>query len=115
MADLVLCRQLPIHLSLVDMRLLLVHVAASSAGLRLVSHFTERRENADIVSGDYHSVNLLAAPFRLPPHLEIIVEQGALAEGRLRDREPVLWQKETQARVLAGLRVSPLPIPPPDL
>ena len=99
-ADLVLCRDLLIHLSLADIRRLLERVAASGARLLLVSHFTECSENTDIVSGDYHPVNLCLAPFRLPPPLEVLPEESTLAGGRLRDRALALWRVETLASAL---------------
>lgn len=101
-ADLVLCRDLLIHLGLADIRRLLERIVAAGPRLLLASHFTECQENADIVSGDYHPVNLCAPPFSLPAPLEIIGEDSRLAEGRLRDRAMALWTSDQIAAALGS-------------
>jgi hypothetical protein len=99
--DLILSRDLLIHLSLADSAALLANFVASGSRLLLVSHFGERSENREIVSGDYHEVNLCRAPFFLPPPRRIVLEESALAGGVLPDRAMALWEIADVGRALA--------------
>jgi SAM-dependent methyltransferase len=98
--DLVLCRDLLIHLSLADMRRILGQIVAAGPRLLLVSHFSNCTETVDIVSGDYHPVNLCAPPFHFPPPIEHILEHSTLADGALQDRGMGLWKMEAVAEAL---------------
>jgi hypothetical protein len=90
--DLILCRDLFIHLSLNDISLMLRNFLASEALFLLVTHYTERRENADIISGDFRPVNLCAPPFHFPPPAMAINEESRQAEGMFPDRSMALWE-----------------------
>lgn len=91
-ADLILCRDLFIHLSLGDIAAVLDNFRASGARLLLTNHFADRRENPDILSGDFRAVNLCAPPFGLPAPARIIGEDSVLAGGEFRDRAMALWR-----------------------
>ena len=71
-ADLVLCRDLLIHLSLRDVFQVLAAVVASGAGWLLTSHFAARDGNPEIESGDFRPVNLCREPFNLTEPQEVI-------------------------------------------
>ena len=101
-ADLILSRDLLIHLSLEDIAALLANFVASGSRLLLVSHFADRELNREIVSGDYHEVNLCRAPFFLPPPRRVVLEESELAGGVLPDRAMALWDLAEVARVLAA-------------
>lgn len=79
--DLILCRDLLIHLSLSDIERVLASFRASGSRLLLITHFAGCRENAEIVSGDFRPVNLCAPPFLWPPPLEEIDEQSRMPGG----------------------------------
>ena len=91
-SDLILCRDLFIHLSLDDIAAVLDNFRASGSRLLLTNHFAERRENPDILSGDFRAVNLCAPPFGLPPPARVLGEDSELAGGEFRDRAMALWR-----------------------
>lgn len=90
-ADLIHCRDLFIHLSLGDIAKVLANFVASGSRLLLASHFGDRQENAEILSGDFRAMNLCRAPFHLPPPREVILEESELAGGEFPDRAMALW------------------------
>ncbi len=79
--DLILCRDLLIHLSLGDMRRVLASFRASGSRLLLTTHFASCADNVEIVSGDFRPVNLCAPPFGWPPPLEVVDEQSRMEGG----------------------------------
>lgn len=79
--DLILCRDLLIHLSLGDIERVLANFLASGSRLLLATHFASCTENVEIVSGDFRPVNLCAPPFGWPPPLEMIDEQSRMEGG----------------------------------
>jgi hypothetical protein len=99
-ADLVLCRDLLIHLSLADIDALLRNFVKSGARRLLTSHFADRTENVDVLSGDFHTVNLCHAPFHLPPPRLVILEGSALSGGAFPDRAMALWEMRGVATAL---------------
>jgi hypothetical protein len=100
--DLILSRDLLIHLSLGDMRAALANFAASGSRFLLTNHFEQRTDNPDIVSGDFRPVNLCSPPFNLPPPLEIINERSALGGGAFADRSMALWRLADIAQYLSA-------------
>jgi hypothetical protein len=89
--DLIHCRDLLIHLSTRDCWAALSNFVASGSRLLLTSHFANRRENGEIVSGDFRPVNLTAPPFNFSEPIEVINEQSALADHQFTDRSMALW------------------------
>lgn len=98
-ADLVLCRDLLIHLGNDDTRAVLDGIVASGSRLLLTNHFVDCTRNVDIVSGDFRPVNLCRSPFDLPPPLEIVSEESNLA---FADRAVALWRVADVATRLAS-------------
>jgi hypothetical protein len=90
--DLILCRDLLIHLSNEDVLAALRSFAASGSRLLLTSHFADRTDNPDIESGDFRPVNLCRAPFHLPAPLRVLSEDSELGDGAFRDRAMALWR-----------------------
>ncbi len=99
--DLVLCRDLFVHLSDRDVQAVLRNLVASGSRLLLTNHFRDRIENQDIESGDFRALNLCCPPFRLPPPMTVIVEDSALADGLFRDRAMALWNLADVERALS--------------
>jgi hypothetical protein len=89
--DLIHCRDLLIHLSTQDCWAALANFVDSGSRLLLTSHFADRTENAEIVSGDFRPVNLTRPPFNFPPPIEAINEHSALADHQFTDRSMALW------------------------
>ncbi len=101
--DLVLCRDLFIHLSLGELTRTLANFVASGSRLLLTSHFTSCVENVDISSGDFRPVNLCRPPFDLPPPIDVINEDSMLCDGDFRDRSMALWRLSDLVQVKEAL------------
>lgn len=91
-ADLILCRDLLIHLSLADCWAALSRFVGSGSRYLLTNHFVERARNPEIVTGDFRPINLERPPFNFPPPLRIIREESDLGSGSFRDRSMALWR-----------------------
>jgi hypothetical protein len=98
--DLIVCRDLLIHLSIADCFSLLKNFVSSRSRVLLTSHFENRSSNSEIVSGDFRPINLCRAPFNLPPPLRIINERSSLGDGEFTDRSMALWELRTVRRAL---------------
>ncbi len=69
-ADLVLCRDLLIHLSLRQVRAVLSNLRRSGATWLAASTYSDAVVNEDVLTGGYRPVNLQLAPFLFPePHV----------------------------------------------
>ena len=75
--DLILCRDTLFHLPLSDAIRVLRRLDLTGSKL-LVSHYDEQLAHnwPDIPAGGWHSINLLAPPFNLPPPIAILSETG---------------------------------------
>lgn len=103
--DLIICRDLLIHLSVADCWAALANFAASGSRLLLASHFGARADNPDIVSGDFRPINLCRSPFDFPAPREVIAEHSRLAGGAFADRSMALWRlAEVAERITARTR-----------
>lgn len=89
--DLVLCRDLLIHLSLADAWAALRNFHRSGSRWLLTNHFAGREENPDILSGDFRPIHLCRPPFDFPPPEAVIAERSQLAGGTFADRSMALW------------------------
>jgi hypothetical protein len=89
--DLILCRDCLVHFSLLDAQTALHNIAASGARYLLTTTFPERPVNRDITTGQWRPINLQAAPFNLPPPLQLISEQCTEDEGAYPDKSLGLW------------------------
>jgi hypothetical protein len=99
-ADLILCRDLLIHLSTRDCRAALANFLASGSRFLLTSHFEKRTSNPDIVSGDFRPINLCRPPFDFPQPLEVINERSGLDGDEFSDRSMALWRLAEVAEVI---------------
>jgi hypothetical protein len=101
-ADLVLSRDLLIHLSLADCQALLANLVATGSRLLVTSHFAAREDNPEILSGDFRAINLCRPPFGFPPPREVIPENSVLAGGSFVDRAMALWEIADLVEVVAS-------------
>lgn len=69
MVDLILCRDLFIHLSNNDILKSLENIKKSKSKYLLVNSYRGLRENRDIATGRGHPINLSISPFYFPSHL----------------------------------------------
>jgi SAM-dependent methyltransferase len=98
--DLVLCRDCLVHLSFADARRALAGIAASDATWCLLTTFTERSANADIVTGQWRPLNLTLPPFDLPPPTIDIVERCTEGDGQYADKALALWRVQDLRRAI---------------
>lgn len=80
-ADVVLCRDCFIHLSFRDINAAVANFKRGGSGLLLATTHFAVRENEDIRTGGWRSVNLQAPPFDFPEPRRLIVEDAELGKG----------------------------------
>jgi hypothetical protein len=73
-ADLVLCRDLLVHLAYRDARATLRALRATGAEHLLCTSFPGVERNYDIEAGDWRPLNMERAPFRFPAPRRVIAE-----------------------------------------
>ena len=90
--DLILCRDLLIHLSYRNALRVLRNFKRSGSRFLLISQNPDHPENADIVTGSFRPLNLRLPPFELPsPILEL--EDDSPEPGPRTDRRAMaLWR-----------------------
>jgi len=90
--DLILCRDCLVHLSFDQIFSALNNICRSGSRYLLTTTFTDRRENRDIVTGDWRPLNLEAFPFELPAPIELINEGCTEESGAYNDKSLGLWR-----------------------
>ncbi len=98
--DLVFCRDCLVHFSHADVRRALRTLIESRSAYLLTTTFPSRRENRDIVTGEWRPLNLEAAPFHLPPPLRLIEEHCTEKDGAYQDKALGLWRLEDVSGVM---------------
>ena len=92
-ADVVLCRDCPVHLSFDNIFRALANIRGSGAKYLLATTFTgDAIVNEDIVDGDWRLLNFQLPPFSLPPPLALIVEGCTEQAGAFADKALGLWR-----------------------
>jgi hypothetical protein len=89
--DLVLCRDCLVHFSLADATAALQNICRSRSKYLLTTTFTERKSNSDIVTGQWHTLNLQLPPFRLPAPVHLLDEACTEGGGSYTDKALGLW------------------------
>ncbi len=79
-ADIVLCREVLIHLSFADGKRLLANLRRSAANYFLLTSDASTGFNADITTGDYRVLNLRKRPYRLPAPDAWLTDDSYVAE-----------------------------------
>lgn len=90
--DLVFCRDCLVHFCFADIFLALEKVCNSQSEYFLTTTFTGRKDNRDIVTGQWRVLNLELAPFLLPKPLQIINEGCTEGDGAFEDKALGLWK-----------------------
>lgn len=90
-ADLVLCRDLLVHLSFADATRALRNLQRSGSTWLLATTFPARDRN-DELSGDWRTLNLEKPPFGFPPPARLLDEACTQEGGRYRDKSLGLWR-----------------------
>jgi hypothetical protein len=95
-ADLILCRDLLVHLSTRNINKALRNIKLSGSTYLLTTTFTGNRKykNLPVItrSVGWRPINLEAAPFCFPKPLETINEGCTEASGSFRDKSLALWR-----------------------
>lgn len=90
--DLIFCRDCLVHFSFADIGLALDNVCNSQSDYFLTTTFTGRKDNHDIVTGQWRAINLELNPFGLPKPLKIIHEGCTENDGAYGDKALGLWR-----------------------
>lgn len=92
-AELILCRDLLVHLSFDEIRKALRIFKRSGAKYLLTTTFSIARAdmNSDIETGNWRSINLQKPPFNFPNPLFLINENCSEADGAYKDKSLGLW------------------------
>ena len=95
-ADLILCRDLLVHLNTKQIYSALQNIKRSDATFLLTTTFTDNRayKNLPIFtrSVGWRAINLQAAPFNFPEPLEVINEECTEGDGLFSDKSLALWK-----------------------
>lgn len=94
-ADLVLCRDCLVHLSLTDISRAVANLRASGSTWLLTTTFPRQETNDDIRTGDWRPLNLESAPFGWPAPEELLVEGCTEANGLFADKSLGLWRVDS--------------------
>jgi|SRR5579872_2695913 len=95
--DLIICRDLLVHLSTTDIFKALQNFKASGSKYLLTTTFLKMRSNtnAEIESGGWRPLNLKNAPFNFP-NPDLIINEGCTEQnGTYNDKSLGLWRLET--------------------
>jgi SAM-dependent methyltransferase len=92
--DVILCREILFHLSFEDIQSLITNILKSNARYLLATNDSDRKFNADIITGDYRLLNLRKSPFNFPAPIDFIpdnevTENRYIGVWRLNDLRPV--------------------------
>src|SRR5262245_29984071 len=90
-ADVVLCRDCLVHLSVGNIFRAFANIRRSGARYLLTTTFLDHDENADIDDGDWRILNLEKAPFNLPAPVDVLIEGCLEGEGAYSDKALGLW------------------------
>jgi hypothetical protein len=90
--DLVFCRDCLVHFSFADIFLALNNICNSQSEYILLTTFTGRKDNYDIVTGMWRVLNLELPPFLFPEPLRIINEGCTEGDGAFEDKALGLWR-----------------------
>ena len=90
--DLVFCRDCLVHLSFSDTLMALCNICKSYSKFLLTTTFTDRKENCDIITGQWHPLNLEREPFSLPQPIKLINERCTEGKGAYKDKCLGLWE-----------------------
>ena len=91
-ADLLLCRDCLVHLSLDDALAALRNIAGSGIDYLLSTTFPDEPANVEIVTGDWRPIDLMKPPFNLPSPLELLKEGCTEQDGAFSDKSLGLWR-----------------------
>lgn len=92
--DVILCRDCLVHLSYQEILAAVRNFKRSGSIYLLTTHFTDRTENKDIMTGDWRPLNLSLKPFLFPEPVALINEACTELNGQYADKCLALWRLE---------------------
>lgn len=92
--DIILCRDCLVHFSFKDIFLALDNIVSSKSEYFLTTTFPLRKDNHDILTGQWRTLNLEVSPFNFPPPLRIINESCSEVGIDYIDKSLGLWRIE---------------------
>jgi hypothetical protein len=98
--DLILCRDLLVHLSFHDIKSALSNIFESGSRFVLTTTFPTRDINRDIETGQWRPLNLQRPPFSFPPPIRLITERCTELGGQWADKCLGLWEVDAIAHGL---------------
>jgi hypothetical protein len=98
-ADLLMCRDVLVHLSYEHIEAALRNICASNVTWLLTTHFPAH-ENKDIPSGLWRPINLCAEPFNLPTPQQAVVDTPATEDVKFQDKVMALWLVDDLRKLL---------------
>jgi hypothetical protein len=90
--DLIFCRDGLVHFSFADIFHALNNICDSRSEYLLTTTFPARKNNKDIATGKWRTLNMTLAPFMLPKPLHIINEGCTQSAGAFKDKSLGLWK-----------------------
>jgi hypothetical protein len=91
-ADVILCRDLLVHLSFANIFRAVSQLRASGARWLLTTTFPDCEVNSDCEDGDWRALNLQYPPLNWPAPVELINERCDEGDGGWRDKSLGLWR-----------------------
>ena len=101
-ANLVLVRDCLVHFSFADIFAALDNIRKSRSDYILTTTFTDRKNNHDILTGQFRPLNLEIAPFMFPKPIKIINEKCTIGDGAFGDKSLGLWKVADISQDLIG-------------
>lgn len=92
--DLILSRDCFVHFSFNDIFLAIENICKSKSKYILTTTFTEVKNNIDIVTGEWRTINLMEKPFNFPTPILLINENCSEQNGIYSDKSMGLWKIE---------------------
>ena len=93
-AELLLCRDLWVHLSFEDINKFLEKFHQSSAKFLLATTYCQTIKNEDILTGLWRPINLYLPPFSFPKPAECLIEKTTESNGQYKNSKSLcLWKK----------------------
>ena len=91
-SDLIICRDLLVHLKHEDIFKLINNIKASGCKYLLTTTFPNLNVNDNIITGDWRPINLQIKPFNFPSPISLINEKCTEGNGKFKDKSMALWQ-----------------------
>ena len=98
--DLILVRDCLVHFSYNDIFKALNNICHSGSKYLLTTTFTNQQSNGNIITGEWHTLNLQLKPFYLPKPIKIVNEKCTEGKMLYTDKSLGLWKISDIANIL---------------